>query len=67
MTRSSSTWQALLQKFKCLYGNHEWTEYLCDYHGFYRLLFTRKCKFCGKIEASQKPFSKHIMGAIEND
>jgi hypothetical protein len=44
------------KEIQCNYGNHEWEKPICDYHGFYHLMWTRECKNCHKIEASKKPF-----------
>jgi hypothetical protein len=49
---------------QCGYGNHRWGEYLCDYHGFYHLLYTRKCRHCGKMEASITPFKSRLHSAV---
>ena len=43
---------------QCSYGNHVWGEYMCDHYGPYHLFHTRKCKYCGKIEASTTPFKQ---------
>jgi hypothetical protein len=43
---------------KCYYGNHVWGEYMCDHYGPYHLLHTRKCNYCGKMEASPTPFKQ---------
>jgi hypothetical protein len=57
MTITESVKKAL-NDIDCSYGNHEWGEYMCDHYGPYHLLHTRKCKYCGKMEASPTPFKQ---------
>ncbi len=41
----------LLQEIKCIFGLHRYGSWIGEYHGFYQMIWIRKCAYCEKIEA----------------